>query len=488
METYRINRNNTEIHYEYLRSNAETEETLILLHGNGLDSQSWYKVLDGLLEYYNILMYDFPGQGRSPLKTTLPSWRELCEDLKLLTGHLHIHTYHLIGHGAGGNLAIIHTNIYPDDVKTLCIISTPCFFPVSEIQKYIDYRKKLVHDFGKNRLIEYMLPKITVLGELSPEWLTLRRGYEAVSLEMHFHFYNLVAKTDWITELKKIKTPTLVISGENDPIFTPYPSLVTSCFLENSEYVNIHDASNMVFIDKPEETLRYIHRFIDNTGPSPSTVEQDILGLLHKKSRQLFTDYQHQPLVVRPIITMKLIGEFSISINNTRIEQGLNKRNAKNLLLYFSFYKTAAREQILEDFWPEINLLDAQNQLRVSLNYLKRIFKDYNYLEIYKAERAYVSINADVKSDVHELYRILMNDSFHENRVSLETILFNYASFFGNRNYLIGFSDEWSVKLKYMLANRMHYWAERLTDYYKDEGNAHMAACFEGIQRTLEGF
>jgi len=483
MDIFKINRNNTEIHYEYLSSIRETEETVILLHGNGLDSQSWYKILDGLREHYNVLMYDFPGQGQSPLKTRLPSWEELCEDLKLLTEHLQINSYHLIGHGAGGNMAIIYANVYPDFVKTLCIISTPCFYPVKEMQKYISFRKNLVREFGKEQLIDYMMPKITIQSENSKEWITIRRGYDAVTLEMHFHFYDLVVKTDWISQLKKIRIPTLVLAGEKDPIFTPYPSLATSCFLENSEYVNILDASNMIFIDRPEETLRQLRRFIFNTNHSPDFGQQDILNLLHKKTKELFAEYQ--PINPLPVITIKLIGEFSIEIDHKTIDKGWNKRKAKSLLLYLSFYRTAVREQIIDDFWSENNLVHAQNQLRVSLNYLKSLLADYGYPDIFKSDREYIRIDAIINSDIHELYRILTNESFEENRVNLETVLYRYVDAFSENNFLIGFSDDWSVRLKDLLTNRMNYWADRLFNFYNKNGNDEKAAIFRDILNKL---
>ncbi|SFM17843.1 Pimeloyl-ACP methyl ester carboxylesterase [Paenibacillus sp. 1_12] len=484
-QIFNIDRNHTTIHFDYFHSIKETKETLILLHGNGLDSKSWYTIKDELLEHYDILMYDFPGYGKSPLKASLPSWEELCEDLKLLTESLGIQAFHLIGHDVGGNLAILFANRYPEFVTTICMISTPCFFPIVEIRKYIAFRKNLVNEFGKEKLIEHLIPKIILQDETKQAWKIIHRGLEICALDMHFHLCHLVSETDWISELKNLKIPTQVMSGEKDSLFTPYISMVASGFIENSEYINILDASNMVFIDKPQETLRYIQRFLIKSQ-NPTTVlfePHDELQQIHRKMKEKFTNSLFSNDI--PSITFNLLGEFSLHINESKIEKGWNKRLAKNLLLYLTFYRKVSREQLLEDFWPDKNLVNAQNQLRVSLNYLKSLFAEYNYPDVVTSDREYISIHATCNSDIYDLYRILMNESFEENRVHLETALFRYFVVIYDNHYLMGFSDEWSVRLKHNIANRMQYWAERLSEYYEIHGNLRTAASFREIHNRL---
>ncbi|MCS7462846.1 alpha/beta fold hydrolase [Paenibacillus doosanensis] len=473
---FNIDRNGTPIYYDYRRSEADTEEVVILLHGNGVDSQSWFQITDGLAENYHLLLPDFPGYGRSPSQTKLPSWEELCEDLIALTRYLGLERYHLIGHDLGGNLAVIFANRFPHLVRTVCLISTPCFFPVEETRTYIQFRKNLVQKFGKEKLISHVLPNITLHNHTAQAWGVVYSGLRACSLDMHFHCCHLVVDTDWISELKRLSMPALVMSGENDSLFTPYSSLVASGFIPRSEYVNILDASNMVFIDQPQETLRHIRRFLTKSDGFAAE-SSDELKQMHKKMKERFAQspFPHPA----PVLTMKLLGQFSIRLNELPMEYGWNQRFAKTLILYLTFYRKVSRDQLLDDLWPDKNLLSAQNQLRVSLNYLKTLFSQHGCSSIITSDREYIALEADVHCDIYELYRVLMNDRIEENRDRLEDALFRYAEVIRSHHYLIGYSDDWSVRLKEQIAARMQLSAERLSRYYEQLGDRSMSAAFQ---------
>lgn len=452
MEIFKIERNCTEIHYEYLKSTIKTEETVVLLHGNGLNSGSWYKIIDDLRERYHVLMYDFPGEGKSPLKATLPSWSELSEDLKLLLDFLQIEKCHLIGHGAGGNLSIYFTNEYPQYVKSVTLISTPCYFSKALYKKYIEFRKDLVSKGGFNNLIDYMVPRITISPKGSHDWNLIWESYNITSLEMHFHFYHLVVDVNWINMVARIEQPVLLLSGALDPILSAYSSAITSSFIPRSHYINIPSASNMVFIDNPKETVVAFNDFVQKSNDSinfdPFLIEYH--SHIRQELSQVLLEENDE---TNSRLKIEVLDKFSVSINGSTIDKGWNRRNAKNLLLYFAVHRKVSRERVLEIFWPDIDPVKARNHLRVSLSNLRKIFEGYGVKDLLVTDREYIALNGTVECDLLELLNKLKDNNV--TKKSLE----KYADIILSENYLSGFYDNWSVSIKQFITNmfELHY-------------------------------
>jgi len=321
--------------------------------------------------------------------------------------------------------------------------------------------------------------------ENNQAWHVVRRGLESCDMGMHFHLCHMVAETDWTSELTTIPIPALVLSGEKDSLFTSYNSIVTSGFIPNAQYVNILDASNMVFIDKPHETIEHIIRFLNTSTTISSVGPNDELTELHKKMKEKFIHLQRPKESQIPTIRIRLLGEFSIHINETRVEKGWHKRLAKNVLLYLTLYRKVFREQLLEDFWPEDHVFNAQNKLRVCLNHLKSLLAEYDCPNILIADRQFIHMNAAISADIYDMYQILINDSFDEYRERIEVVLARYGEAVSHHNFLMGFCDEWSVRLKRKITSRMQYWAGRLSEYYLSQGNPEAAASYREIHNRL---
>jgi pimeloyl-ACP methyl ester carboxylesterase len=454
LNVFSISRNSTEMHYSLLPSVSGSNETVVLLHGNGLHSGSWHKIADGLREHFQLLMYDFPGEGQSPMKATLPTWEELAEDLKLLLDELGIESCHLIGHGAGGNLAIVFTNEYPRCVKTACLISTPCYFSRTMYKNYIAYRKSLVSAGGFENLIGYLVPRITVSREGSPDWEMLWDGYRRTNPDMHFHFYEMVMDVNWIEKVRTIDKPVLLLSGTLDPILPSSSSAIIGSFIPRSRCVNIPNASNAVFIDNPQATL---DAWLEFARHSDEPAKNDpFLAEYHRQIRKALNrvlDASGDGLTAEPRLAVNVLDGFSVSVNGIPLDKGWNRRYAKNLLLYLAVHGKVARERVIETFWPEMALDNARNQLRVALSHLRNLLGECGADDLIAADREYISLNGPVRCDLAELLAALRDGA--ENRPLLD----RYAGIVLNEQYMSGFYDNWSVSIKQFIANMFerHY-------------------------------
>jgi pimeloyl-ACP methyl ester carboxylesterase len=96
------------------------KETLLLIHGNGDEADTWRHVFLPLSEHFRVLAPDLPGFGRSQSKDL--SLLGFAQWLFELVTHLGLKRVHLLGSSLGGVVAAQFTALYPDQTSSLCIV------------------------------------------------------------------------------------------------------------------------------------------------------------------------------------------------------------------------------------------------------------------------------------------------------------------------------------------------------------------------------
>ena len=205
--------------------------TLLLLHpGPGFD-HTVYKVQLGelLAEFSQVVFLDQRGHGRSdrtPLEgLTLESW---AEDVHSFCAALSIERPVVMAHGFGAMVAATHAAQYPDHPSRLVLIN-PAARIVTERSVAVYGRlggeeaAETCRRFRENpneetfaRFLRVCFPLITNY-ELSAE-LSVRADWSPEAL---IHWHRTVAPLlDLRERLGRIRVPTFVVAGEDDPEMT----------------------------------------------------------------------------------------------------------------------------------------------------------------------------------------------------------------------------------------------------------------------------
>lgn len=133
--------NHANICYEYIRSEKENAETILLLHGLGLNMTIWDETIEYFTIDYHVLRYDLPGHSRSELfQLDILRWDLLIDDLECLLDHLNIKELHFFGHSGAGNFGIELALRKKPYIKSLTLISTPLFSPREVTEKEMNKR------------------------------------------------------------------------------------------------------------------------------------------------------------------------------------------------------------------------------------------------------------------------------------------------------------------------------------------------------------
>ncbi|MHB0856586.1 MAG: alpha/beta fold hydrolase [Anaerolineae bacterium] len=268
--------NGLRVHYQEA---GEGDRTLILLHGLGAGVFGWEPVLGALGERYRVVAYDRPAfglterpmpgdwQGRSPYGP------EAQVDLVIgLMDALGVERAVLVGHSAGGRIALETALRYPDRIEAL-VLADPAV-----------YRGGGAPAFLRSALA---LPQMRRIGA----WLMYGPRWQAdVFLENAWHdptridqatrvsyrnlwrlpdaeraLWELVIATspgDLSSRLGDVRLPVLVVTGDDDRIVPTAESVQVAQDVPDAGLVVVPDAGHVPQEECPEAFVRIVTAFL----------------------------------------------------------------------------------------------------------------------------------------------------------------------------------------------------------------------------------
>ncbi|MBD81402.1 MAG: alpha/beta hydrolase [Crocinitomicaceae bacterium] len=111
---------------EYKRAKIYYSETgkgrtVILLHGFLESSNMWKTYISTLRKKYRVVSIDLPGHGNSECFGYVHTMDEMAEAVKAVLSQLKIRKASLVGHSMGGYVALAFGDLFPDNVKSICL-------------------------------------------------------------------------------------------------------------------------------------------------------------------------------------------------------------------------------------------------------------------------------------------------------------------------------------------------------------------------------
>lgn len=387
----------TRIHYKFYNSPKRQAETIVFIHGLGLDLTMWDSIIPCLQEHFHILTFDIRGHGETSPDGANITWDMLVNDLNSLVSKLGIFKFHLVGLGFGGNLAIKYLDRYPEKVSKLILTSVYMYFPEDATKKELAKRKQLVTDGRMTELSKNMIHQICY--NLTPKReLLLTKAYNKVDYETYFHLFELLSNTVSVEELRKIDCEVLLIQGDRDPLFPIQQTNLYQTYLKNSISYVVPNSSNIVPLDNPYTYGKVIGHFIEKGISSSFTaiLEQLLTKNIH--------DFHPTPFRT---LEIKIMNGFTIMYKGQEIEDKWNQRKAKNILAYLAYHNPSTRDELINAFWGESDLVSAKNSLRVSLNHLKKILRAHELDHFLQIDRENISLVGDISLDLSDYIRSL---------------------------------------------------------------------------------
>ncbi len=241
---------------------------LLFAHGLLWSTQLYDKQVAHFKKDYRCIAFDFRGQGQSQVTKAGYDMDTLAEDAIALLEALNIKQCHFIGLSMGGFVAQRVALKRPDLLQSLILLDTSA--DAEDKDKVAKYKMfiKAAAWIGINRLSKKVMPIMfghTFLNDKSRKaeykiWLARlksnhKQGARRATL-------GVIERDEVYSQLGSIKTPTLIMVGDED-VSTPYPKAQRLHFaIEGSKLAVIQGAGHSSTIEAPEQVNQTIECFL----------------------------------------------------------------------------------------------------------------------------------------------------------------------------------------------------------------------------------
>lgn len=254
------------IHYQL--SGKVGANTLVFIHGGGVDLQMWDKQVAFFEKDFQVLRYDIRGHGKSTFKDNT---KTEVDDLIQLCAELDIEKFSLIGLSLGGIIATDVVLAYPEKVEKLILLSPGLSGVQEEDSSYLKPLMALgtaVQAGDKAAAAEIVLD-MTFRGRREERIKSFlqEQAYVKQSFLSYIESPSATRPIQLIDStprqsLKNIGSPTLIIEGQKDLPYMARNARVLSSSIPAARLIRLPNAGHMVNVEAEEKVNQAILKFL----------------------------------------------------------------------------------------------------------------------------------------------------------------------------------------------------------------------------------
>ena len=242
--------------------NQKKDIPIVFIHGVGLNHTIWEPQIDVFDN--TVLAYDILGHGKTPLNKDNISFDDFSNQLISLVDELEMKKIHLVGFSIGSLIARNFAAKYNDRLESLTLLCS-IFNRSQEQQQIVKDRFELVK---KSKT----LSKQALNRWFTDDYLEKHPNtYEKISsileknnMENFLNIYQLFVNHKDNEQFEKIKTKTLIITGEGDIGSTPKMSENLSKVINNSKVKIISKGKHLCSIECADDVNMAIKKHIQD--------------------------------------------------------------------------------------------------------------------------------------------------------------------------------------------------------------------------------
>lgn len=241
-----------------------TGPVLLLLHGAGLGSVVWYRVVKSLSKHFRVICPDKPGYGESDNPTAHYDRKFYVDWLHDFTKQLSIDKFHLLGNSQGGAVSIQYTLKYPGQIDKLLLSNTagisdhwskwalgaivgfhimPFVLTGWNLGRYMIWKPENID----REWFEYSFQVVKEKGGRYPILIGMGRATSAFPKK----------------SLQAIEKEVLVVWGKEERLFPVWHAKKAYELLPNAQLSIIENAGHMPFLDQPESFVDELLTFFE---------------------------------------------------------------------------------------------------------------------------------------------------------------------------------------------------------------------------------
>ena len=250
----KVNINDCDIYYEIHGQG----DPLILIMGLRRNLEWWYRQMPALAQHFQVIAFDNRGAGRSDKPAMEYSIRLFADDTAGLMDALGLPGAHILGYSMGGYIAQELALNYPAKVKNLILASTGCggdrMVPMSlaRLEKFTanaglkpaEILRKDMDIYFSDEYVEQFPEKIKEFIEIS------LRHYQPA--DAFLRQFDACLRHDTVNRLNRLSVPTLIMTGDDDPLVPPENSHILRELIPGAELFVFPGGRHCIVIEKAD--------------------------------------------------------------------------------------------------------------------------------------------------------------------------------------------------------------------------------------------
>jgi 3-oxoadipate enol-lactonase len=254
----------TTVELYHLFEGSEDAPVLVMANSLGTTLRMWDDQAPALCERFRLLRYDHRGHGGSPVPPGPYTIEDLGRDALALLDGLGIERFSWCGLSIGGMVGMWLASEAPERVESLVLCCTSALLRPRELW---DERIRVAGGEGMDALVESVVARW-----FTPEFFSThpervekaKRMLRETDPEGYAGCCAAIRDMDLRDRLGSITSPTLVISGAEDPATPPEHGELIRDLIPGASFEVIPDASHLANIEQPEAVSRAI---LDHLAP-----------------------------------------------------------------------------------------------------------------------------------------------------------------------------------------------------------------------------
>jgi 3-oxoadipate enol-lactonase len=258
----RIKANGIPMNYEL--SGKKESPVIVLSHSLASSLVMWNPQMDALNPHFQVLRYDIRGHGKSDVTPGPYTLELLAEDVIGLLDALDIDRVHFVGLSIGGmigqSLALNHIH----RLRSLALCDSASVIP-QEAQPIWQERINKTLSKGMEAQVDETMERWftpSFFKQSSPMLEIIRKQILTTPVLGYIGCAEAIRKLNYLDQLSKIKIPTLIMVGEDDPGTPVSASEAMHKRLSNSKLVILPSARHLSNIEQAEAFNATLLKFL----------------------------------------------------------------------------------------------------------------------------------------------------------------------------------------------------------------------------------
>lgn len=248
------------------------EETILIQHGFGRNSQFWYHWVPALAGEFRVVRRDLRGHGGSSDGGGLAwSFEGLVDDLAAFIDEVSPGPTHLVAESTGGMVAVGLNARHPAKLRSLTLCACPTTIDVAAQRffaaDHASWQEALV-ELGSEGWARWLLSQPGTFPSSEPrqvEWAIRQFGRASPSALAEYS--QIISTTDVAPLLPQIRVPSLVLAPTRSAATSMEAQQRIASLIPGAVLVAIDGQGHEIYLDRHEDCIRALRQFVSGVSP-----------------------------------------------------------------------------------------------------------------------------------------------------------------------------------------------------------------------------